>query len=79
MPIFYFLARYCDSEPVMDVTELRPIAADQRLAEIFSVVPGTPLLFMDEVDYDIEGRPVFCSAEYYIDGIIKHMVMRKKL
>ena len=79
MPIFYFLTRYCDLEPVMDVTEVRPVAADGRLAEILDIAPGTPLLFMDEVDYDINGNPVFCSAEYYVDGMIKHTVMRKKL
>lgn len=79
MPIFYFLTRYCDIEPVMDVTEVRPVAADQRLAEIFGITQGTPLLFMDEIDYDIKGYPVFCSAEYYIDGVIRHTVMRKKL
>ena len=40
---------------------------------------GTPLLNMDEVDYDIDGNPVFCSDQYYVDGIIRHTVMRKKL
>jgi GntR family transcriptional regulator len=79
MPIFYFLTTYCGVEPVMDVTEVRPVIADRRLAEILAVAPGAPLLFMDEIDYDIEGTPAFCSAEYYIDGIIKHTVMRKKL
>ena len=40
---------------------------------------GTPLLNMEEVDYDIDGRPVFCSSEYFVDGIFRHTVMRKKL
>ena len=50
-----------------------------RGAEIFQVPMGTPLLNMDEVDYDIDGRPVFCSNEYFVDGIFRHTVMRKKL
>ncbi|MBQ1501569.1 MAG: UTRA domain-containing protein, partial [Firmicutes bacterium] len=62
----------------MDLTEIRPAAADKELAAIFKVEVGTPLLFMDEVDYDIKGRPILCSYEYYVDGIIKHTVMRKK-
>ena len=40
---------------------------------------GTPLLNMEEVDYDIDGRPVLCSSEYFVDGIFRHTVMRKKL
>ena len=47
---------------------------------VISKVPmGTPLLNMEEVDYDIDGRPVFCSSEYFVDGIFRHTVMRKKL
>ena len=38
-----------------------------------------PLLNMDEVDYDIEGAPVFASNEYFADGIFHHTVLRKKL
>ena len=36
-------------------------------------------LNMEEVDYDIDGHPVFCSNEYFVDGIFRHTVMRKKL
>ena len=78
MPIFHFLEEYCGLTAAMDLTEIRPAAADKELAAIFKVEVGTPLLFMDEVDYDIEGHPILCSYEYYVDGIIKHTVMRKK-
>ena len=79
LPIFHFLQEFCDIYPYMDLTELRPAAADESLAEIFGVPVGTPLLNMEEVDFDIEGNPVFCSIEYFIDGIFRHTVMRKKL
>ncbi len=78
MPIFHFLEKYCGLTSAMDLTEIRPAVADARLAGIFGIPQGTPLLYMDEVDYDIGGEPIFCSAEYYADGIIKHTVMRKK-
>ena len=63
----------------MDLADVRPAAADEHLAEIFGVPVGTPLLNMEEVDFDIEGKPVFCSSEYFIDGVFRHTVMRKKL
>ena len=78
-PIFHFLQEFCSIVPYMDLTDVRPVVADERLAEIFQVSVGSPLLNMDEVDYDIDGRPVLCSNEYFADGIFRHTVMRKKL
>ena len=79
LPIFHFLEEFCHVIPYLDLTDVRPAAADGHLAAIFQVAEGTPLLNMDEVDYDIDGNPVFCSDQYYVDGIIRHTVMRKKL
>ncbi len=79
LPIFHFLQQFCGVYPYLDLTDLRPVTADKALSEIFQVPMGTPLLNMDEVDYDIDGRPVFCSTEYFADGIFRHTVMRKKL
>ena len=78
-PIFDFLQNVCGISSYLDLTDLRPVAADATLADVFQVPQGTPLLNMEEVDYDIDGRPVFCSSEYFVDGIFRHTVMRKKL
>ena len=78
-PIFDFLKNVCGLSSYLDLTDLRPVAADVLLAEIFQVPQGTPLLNMDEVDYDIDGVPVFASNEYFADGIFRHTVLRKKL
>lgn len=79
LPIFHFLKQFCGVIPYLDLTDVRPTAADAELGEIFGVPIGTPLLNMDEVDFDIDGKPVFCSNEYFIDGVFKLTVMRKKL
>lgn len=78
-PIFAFLQKFSDLSSYLDLTDLKPVTADETLAELFGVAVGAPLLHMSEVDYDIEGRPVFCSSEYFADGIFRHTVMRKKL
>ena len=78
-PIFHFLQQFCNVYAYMDLTDLRPVTADAALSEILQVPEGTPLLHMDEVDFDIDGKPVFCSSEYFVDGIFRHTVMRKKL
>ena len=78
-PIFHFLQRCCGIYPYLDLTDLRAVPADEKLAEILQLPVGAPLLYMEEVDFDIDGKPVFCSAEYFADGIFHHTVMRKKL
>lgn len=78
-PIFHFLQQFCGVYPYLDLTDLRPVTADETMAGILKVPVGAPLLFMDEVDFDIEGVPVFCSREYFADGIFRHTVLRKKL
>ena len=79
LPIFHFLQRFCGVNPYMDLTDVRPTVADAALSEVFQVPVGSPLLNMEEVDFDIDGKPVFCSSEDFADGIFRHTVMRKKL
>lgn len=78
-PIFHFLQQFCGVSAYQDLTDLKPIVADSVLSELLQIPVGSPLLFMDEVDYDIDGNPVFCSKEYFADGIFRHTVLRKKL
>lgn len=79
LPIFHFLQESCGVYPYLDLTDLRAVPADEKLSDLLQVPLGAPLLYMEEVDYDIDGKPVFCSAEYFADGIFRHTVMRKKL
>ena len=78
-PIFDFLTRFCHTEVFMDLTEVKAVAAEGDVASCFQVPNGTPLLFMDEVGYNFKGTPVLHSSEYYNNGIITHMVLRKKI
>ncbi|HWS28774.1 MAG TPA: GntR family transcriptional regulator [Clostridia bacterium] len=77
-PIFSFLKTFCGVEPYMDITEIRPTCANKALAALFHVKEGTALLYMDELDFDIEGAPILYSPQYYIGGVIKHTLMRKR-
>lgn len=78
-PIFHFLQTFCGVSAYQDLTDLKPIVANAMLSELLQIPVGAPLLHMDEVDYDIDGNPVFCSKEYFVDGIFRHTVLRKKL
>ena len=62
----------------MDLTEVRPAVSDAALSEIFQVPLGTPLLYLDELNYDKEGMPMLYSPQYYIGGVIPHTLLRMK-
>ncbi|MCB7318277.1 GntR family transcriptional regulator [Lacrimispora sp. 210928-DFI.3.58] len=78
-PIFCFLEKYCGESVYMDLTEVRAVASDETLSGIFKIDQGTPVLYMDEVGYNFRGEPVLMSKEYYMDGILQHKVLRKKI
>ena len=78
-PIFDFLKNKCNTEVFMDLTEVKALPAEKEVASCFQVPSGTPLIFMDEVGYNFKGVPVLHSSEYYNNGIITHMVLRKKI
>ena len=77
-PIFSFLKLFCGLEPYMDITEIRPVCADAALAELFRAPVGTPLLYLDELNFNIEGMPMLYSPQHFIGGIVQHVLMRKK-
>ena len=78
-PIFRFLKEKCNTEVYMDLTQLKAVAADADMGKILDVPQGTPLLHMDEVDYDIDGNIIFYSRQYFANGMFEQTVLRKRL
>ena len=63
----------------MDLTQIHAIAANEVVAEALNISSGTPVLNMEEIDYDISGNVVFYSMQYFVDDIFEQTVLRKKL
>lgn len=78
-PIFHFLKKCCYVEAYMDLTQLHAVLADEKVSEALEINIGTPLLNMEEVDYDIDGNIVFYSSQYFVDEYFEQTVLRKKL
>ena len=78
-PIFQFLREKCNVEVYMDLTQLRAVAADEEVANMLKIQEGTPLLNMEEVDYDIEGNIIFYSRQFFANGLFEQTVLRKRL
>ena len=78
-PIFYFLSKFCDVDVSMDLSVIEPVLADEYLAGQLQVKVGAPLMMIDEIGYDVSGRRVLYSEEYYANRLLRHTVMRKKI
>lgn len=79
LPIFHLLKKCCYIESYMDLTQIKAVTANEKIAKALDVSVGTPLLKMEEVDYDILGNIIFYSEQYFINEYFEQTVMRKKI
>lgn len=78
-PVFQLLQNKCRLNCYMDMAQLRPIVADETLSDILQVPQGTPLLYVEEVDFDVEGTPILFSRQYFVGDYVQHHILRKRL
>jgi GntR family transcriptional regulator len=57
--------------------QLIPSLADAKLARLLAVKRGTPLLHVDQVDYDERGRAVMLSREWHVADAFELIVNRR--
>ncbi len=57
--------------------ELIPTLADARLSELLEIKRGTPLLHIDQIDYDARGRAVMLSLEWHVADAFELIVNRR--
>ena len=77
--IFNFLLEHCGIKVYMDLTRISAESSDVITSRELEVEMHTPLLVMDEIDYDFEGKVIFYSKQYFISGAIEQTVLRMKL
>jgi GntR family transcriptional regulator len=79
LPVFHFLEKFCSTSVAMDLTEVKPIIADEALSKILAIEPGAPMLYLDEIAYNIDNEIIMYCQEYYVNDVLCHTVMRKKI
>jgi GntR family transcriptional regulator len=57
--------------------QLIPTVANAKLARLLVVKRGTPLLHIDQVDFDQRGRPVMLSREWHVADAFELIVNRR--
>ncbi len=56
---------------------LLPVVAEKRLADLLEVEEGTPLLHIDQIDFDRDGHPVMLSSEWHVADAFEMHINRR--
>jgi GntR family transcriptional regulator len=59
------------------VASFAPVKANAVIARKLHIPRGTPLLSLDQVDYDEEGRPVLSSHEHHLADAFEFTLVRR--
>jgi GntR family transcriptional regulator len=74
--LYVILARA--GHPVASATaQLIPTLANAKLARLLTVKRGTPLLHIDQIDFDERGRPVMLSHEWHVADAFDLVINRR--
>lgn len=77
--LFHFLRDQCGVSLGYTLSNLIPSRADQEIAGLLQIDPGTALLKCQDTHYDRENQPVVHSTLYYSDQKLRFSVMRRYL
>ena len=58
---------------------LRPVAATPDLAQRLQILVGSGLLYIEQVDYDTENRPLVLADEFHVADAFTFTVYRSQL
>jgi GntR family transcriptional regulator len=75
--IYSMLEEHCGVAVHQGVASIRPANADRDLAAKLAVPEGTLVLYLLQVDYDTEGRPVLLSHEHHLADAFEITVVRR--
>ena len=77
--VFSFLEKFCGTSVETNLAEVRAMPVTKEVSEALEVPMTTALFYLCEVGYDLRSNPVLYSEEYFIDRVIPHLVVRKKI
>jgi GntR family transcriptional regulator len=75
--VYHLLERELGVVIRQGVATIRPANAGGRLAALLGVPAGTLLMYLRQVDYDLDGRPVLLSHEHHLADAFEITVVRR--
>jgi DNA-binding GntR family transcriptional regulator len=75
--VYQYLETYLQIQISHGVAQIRPVATSAEIADRLNIHKGTPLLRIDQTDYDISERPVLYSIEHHLPDAFVFIVNRR--
>lgn len=76
---YQFLDRYCHRRVHHQQSEIRAIAADERLGRLLQCDRGAPLLQVEEAGYTAELQPVFYAMNHFRGDMVSFRQVRQPM
>ena len=76
---FKFVDRFCGIQIETNLAEIRAVPVPKEVSDAMEIPEDSTLLYIGEIGYDMRSNPILYSEEYFIDGMIRHMIVRKKI
>lgn len=73
--IYEFLQQWCKRKVYNQKSEIRAVAADDRLADLLDSSPGAPLLCVEEVGYGATMKPLFYGLNHFRADLVSFIEM----
>jgi GntR family transcriptional regulator len=79
LPIYQFLANFCQQHLVHYISEIIPLIAPAWLVDTLKLPqPEAALLHFDEIGYDQENRPLVKALSYFRDDLLRLRLIRRE-
>lgn len=77
-PVFELFERDADLQLTHYVSEIVPLALDERQAGLLDVATGTPAIGFDETGFTADGTPLVHARSMFRDDLVRLGVMRRR-
>jgi GntR family transcriptional regulator len=78
-PIYEFLELFTRQRLAYYVTDIVPLAADEEMAGLLKVKPGTPVVSFDEIGYNDNNEPIVKAHSYFRDDLLRLRLLRRRV
>jgi GntR family transcriptional regulator len=79
LPVFDFMKAHCRQSTIQNLAEIIPDIVDEKLANLLAMEMGQPLLRIDEIGYNEEGKPILFTRAYYKEMFIRFSLLRTRI
>jgi GntR family transcriptional regulator len=76
--LYEMLENHLNTKIDYGVARVGPAIADREVAPRLKIAPGTVLMHIEQVDFDVSGHPLVYSQEYHLTGAYVFTVFRRR-